>query len=349
MSSIGNLKIIKTDKRLVGRQRSLGKNKPNKFEQLYNNYITIQAKKEKLKQKIISEREKNEKLQCTFTPKLTKMKKIFSNKLNNSKAKEESSENQSGTKNLKKSYSKIDNLIYRQNIWLQNKNNKLKKRIVTETMKKMEKYVFEPKLNQRNKKTISNLKTETLKIIERPDFYLNYIQKNKQYRKNKSNSKVYEYPITHGEKSPNKLKLLKLDKSNDYDYTRHQLTERSYLLKDKSNSNFNNISITNSNKSVNKKEKQKVRKSFPKTKLKASKITVDELYKKIYLREKENLNKEIKDYINENIDILFGEKEQIYFKEAMERLHNSLINLNLNDEQEDESNSKNGNIYSIEE
>lgn len=345
MDSIGNLKIIKTDKRIVGRQRTPDKNKPNKFEQLYNNYITIQTKKERLKQKIISEREKNEKLQCTFTPKLTKMKKNF----NNSKANEESSKNNKGTEKLIKSGSKIDNLINRQNIWLQRKNNKLKKRIVAETMKNMETYVFEPKLNQRNKKMISNLKTETHKIIERPVFYLNYIEKNKQYRNNKSNSKFYEYPITHGKKSPNKLKLLKLDKSNDYDYTRHQLTERSYLLKNKSNSNFNNISITINNKSLNKKIKEKIGKSFPKTKLKASTITVDELYKKIYLREKENLNKEIKDYTNENIDILFGDKKQIHFKEAMERLHNSLINLNLNDEQEDESNLKNGSANSIEE
>ena len=330
MSSIGNLKLIKTDKRIVGRKRSLGKNSPNKFEQLYNNYKTIKAKKEILKQKIISEREKNEKIECTFTPKLTKMKKIFNNKLNNSKVKEQSSKNKKRTENLLKSESKMDNLIKRQNIWLQNKNNKLKKRIVAETMKNMETYIFEPKLNKRNRKTISNLKTETHKIIERPDFYLNYIQKNHQYRKNKSNSKVYEFPITHGEKSTNKLKLLKLNKSNDYDYTRHQLTERSYILKNKSNSTFNNISISTSNKSSNRKVKEKVRKDFPKTKLKASNITADDLYKMVYLREKENLNKDLKDYTNENIDILFGEKEQIHFRQAMERLHNSLINLNLN-------------------
>ena len=324
MSSQNNLRIIKMEKRIVGRQRSFGKSNQNTFEKLYNNYKTRNANMEKLKARINSERKKNELLECTFSPKLTKMKKIFNKK--------STSTNNKSVKNILKSDSKIVNLINRQNKWLENRNNKLKKRIVTETMKSMETYVFEPKIKKINKRTISNLKTEASKIIEKPDSYLNYIKKNNQFRKNKSNSKVYEFPITHGKKSPNNLKRLKLNRSNDYDYTKHQLTERSYMLKNNSNSNYNNISISSSNKSFNKKELEKEikKKSIQLSKLK--KLNPDEIYKMVYLKEKERLNKEISDNTNENLEILFEGKEQIFFRKAMEKLHTIIINLNLDDE-----------------
>ena len=325
MSSLGNLKIIKMEKRMVGRQRSLGKSNQNTFEKLYNNYKTRNAKMEKLKERINSERKKNELTECTFSPKLTKMKKIFSKK--------SSSKNKNSIQNVLKTDSKKDNLFYRQSLWLENRNNKLKKRIVTETMKSMETCVFEPKINKINKRTISNLKTETSKLIEKPDYYLNYIKKNKQFRKNKSNSKVYEFPITHGEKSPNNLKLLKLNRSNDYDYTKHQLSERSNVIQNNRNSNFkNNISISISNKSFNKKEKEQEikRKNIQLSKLKN--LSPDEIYKMIYLKEKERLNKEISDNSNKNLENIFEGKEQIHFKKAMEKIHTIIINLNLDDE-----------------
>ena len=322
MSSPKNLKIIKMEKRVVRRQRSFGQNNQNTFEKLYNNYKTRNAKMEKLKERINSERKKNELTECTFSPKLTKMKNIFNKK--------STSTNKKSINNILKSDSKIVNLINRQNKWLENRNNKLKKRIVTETMKSMETCVFEPKIKKINKRIISNLKAEASKIIEKPDSYINYIKKNNQFRKNKSNSKMYEFPITHGEKSPKNLKRLKLNRSNDYDYTKHQLTERSCMLQNKNNSNNNNISITSSNKSFNKKELEIKRKSIQLSKLKN--LNPDEIYKMIYLKEKERLNKEISDNTNENLEKIFEGKEQIHFKKAMEKLHTIIINLNLDDE-----------------
>ena len=310
------------EKRVVRRQRSFGQNNQNTFEKLYNNYKTRNAKMEKLKERINSERKKNELSECTFSPKLTKMKNIFNKK--------STSTNKKSINNILKSDSKIVNLINRQNKWLENKNNKLKKRIVTETMKSMETCVFEPKIKKINKRIISNLKAEASKIIEKPDSYINYIKKNNQFRKNKSNSKMYEFPITHGEKSPKNLKRLKLNRSNDYDYTKHQLTERSCMLQNKNNSNNNNISITSSNKSFNKKEIEIKRKSIQLSKLKN--LNPDEIYKMIYLKEKERLNKEISDNTNENLEKIFEGKEQIHFKKAMEKLHTIIINLNLDDE-----------------
>ena len=310
------------EKRVVRRQRSFGQNNQNTFEKLYNNYKTRNAKMEKLKERINSERKKNELSECTFSPKLTKMKNIFNKK--------STSTNKKSINNILKSDSKIVNLINRQNKWLENRNNKLKKRIVTETMKSMETCVFEPKIKKINKRIISNLKAEASKIIEKPDSYINYIKKNNQFRKNKSNSKMYEFPITHGEKSPKNLKRLKLNRSNDYDYTKHQLTERSCMLQNKNNSNNNNISITSSNKSFNKKEIEIKRKSIQLSKLKN--LNPDEIYKMIYLKEKERLNKEISDNTNENLEKIFEGKEQIHFKKAMEKLHTIIINLNLDDE-----------------
>ena len=61
MSSNGKTKIIKTEKRIVIRQKSPVKNNQTKFDQLYQNYITIRAKNELLRQRILQEREKKEK------------------------------------------------------------------------------------------------------------------------------------------------------------------------------------------------------------------------------------------------------------------------------------------------
>ena len=80
MSSNGKTKIIKTEKRIVIRQKSPVKNNQTKFDQLYQNYITIRAKNELLRQRILQEREKKELSYCTFSPKLTKIRKIIFSK-----------------------------------------------------------------------------------------------------------------------------------------------------------------------------------------------------------------------------------------------------------------------------
>lgn len=345
MSSSGKVKIIKTQKRIVERQKSPIKKNQDKFEQLYENYKTIKAKNELLKQRILSEREKNEFSECTFTPKLTKMKNMFKKKPINLSLKAEALKNKREQKNKLRPESNFVNLVNRQNEWLENKNNKLNKRIVTETMKKMERCVFEPKLQKVKKKTFTNLKTEASKIIEKPDSYMNFINKNRQFRKNKSNSKLYEYPITKGLKSPlkSKSKILKVNKINDYDYTRHLLTERSYVLKNQSNSNLNNnVSITLSNKSFFSKKQEKRQKSIPLKRLKINNYyTVDEIYKMVYFKEREKMICEIEDYTDDYMELLFKGKEKIPFKKAMERLHYALINLDLNNEVE--KNGFNGN------
>ena len=336
MSSSGNVIIIKSKKRLVKRKRSPNNGNQKKFQQLYDNYKTSQAKKEMLKQSILSEREKKYLTECTFSPKTTKMKKIFNKNLVEPSIKEEIIKNKNEKKTLVNSKSNLENWIIRQNQWLENKNDKLNRRIVTETMKNMEKCVFEPQIQKVRKRTISNMKTETQKIIGKPDSYLNYIHKNRDFRKSRSNSRSYEYPITGDWKSPYKNKHSKINRRNNYDYTKHQLTEKSFMLKNKSNSNSNNnISISTSNKSFNAKEKSKV--NNPISKIDINNLNADELYKMIYLKEKEKINQDIKDYTDENIEKLFKGKEYIYFKKAMERVHTVLVNLNLDEEKENKN------------
>ena len=333
MSSLGNQKIIKAQKRLVVRHKSPKRNYQNKFEELYQNYKTRKAKNELLKQRILSEREQKDLTECTFTPKITKLKNIFIKKPVKLTLKEEALKNQKANKIQLESH--LTDLINRQNEWLENKKNRLNRRIVAETMKNLEKCVFEPKIQKPNKKTIYNLRSEARKIIEKPDSYLNFITKNREFRKNKSNSKFYEYPISKGLVSPRKFRLLKLNKINDYDYTKHQLTERSLIFKNQSKSNLNNnLSISLSNKSFHIKKKEPRKTSVPSSKLKINNITDDELYKMVSLKEKEKINKEMKEHTDENMDSLFQGKDKVNFKEAMDRLHYALVNLKLDNENE---------------
>ena len=340
MSSSRVSKIMLTQRRLVERKKSPRKTSPNKFDQLYDNYKTMQANNEKLKQIILFEREKKHLTECTFKPQTNIQSKKFNKKLFRSPAKKEVNKN----KKEMKTDSKIIDLINRQNKWIQNKNDKLNRRIVSETMKNMEKCIFEPQINKFKKRTISNLKTETQKIIDQPQSYLEFIKKTREFRKNKSNSRLYEYPISGDWKSPYKKKNSRLNRINDYDYTKHQLTSKSYILSNKTSSNFiSNKSINISNKSFNGKEN--ANKVIQISKIKINNLKGDELYKMVYLEGKEKLNKEIKDYANENLEKLFQGKEKINFKQAIERIHTVLIDLCLDNskEIEEKENHINGN------
>ena len=329
----GNKKIKKTQKRLVERQRSTEKNHNNKCQLLNENKNEKQSREQLKRIKMHSIRERKE--LSTFSPKLTKYKNKYSKNQNNALLKKERTEMRINTD------TNITDWINRQNVWMENKKNKLNERIVIETMKKMEKCIFEPKINKVNKKIISNLKIESHKILEKPESYINYVRKSIQFRKNKSTSKNNEYPITKDAKSPykGKNKIIKINKLNDYDYTKHQLTGRNYLLHNKCNSSYNNISINVTNKSFNAKDKEKTRRSIPLSKLKLTNLSEDELYKMVYLNEKDKIEKKLKDFTDKTEEMIFKGKEQIHFKKALEKLHITLININLDDSKNNEDNN----------
>lgn len=337
---------IKIKKRFVDRQRSSEKKQQNKIPQIEINYKTIQQRKELGRRKLLFKRKKNELTQGALSPKTTKSKKITSKNKAESNLKKESILKRINTD------SNMSDWINRQNIWMENKIRKLNERIVTETLKTLEKCNFEPKINKVNKKIISNLNIETNKIIQRPQSYVNYIRKSKIFRENKSNSKPKIPEYQKGKKENNSIKhknkLLKINKLNNYDYTKHQLTEKNSSFTRKCNTNNNSSSITISSKSFNIKEKEKTRRSIPLLKLKLTNLSEDELYNMIYKNEKDKLNKKLKDYTTENEDKIFEGKKQIYFRQAMENLHSAiiLINSDLDDETNGEEKSNNNEISS---
>ena len=161
---------IKIKKRFVDRQRSSEKKQQNKIPQIEINYKTIQQRKELGRRNLMFKRKKNELTQGALSPKTTKSKKITSKNKAESNLKKESILKRINTD------SNMSDWINRQNIWMENKIRKLNERIVTETLKTLEKCNFEPKINKVNKKIISNLNIETNKIIQRPQSYVNYIR-----------------------------------------------------------------------------------------------------------------------------------------------------------------------------
>lgn len=97
-----------------------------------------------------------------------------------------------------------------------------------------------------------------------------------------------------------------------------------------------NFSTCASIRSDNRKNIIKTKKSIPISKLKITNISNEELYSLIYNNEKEKIEKNLNDYTEENVEKLFGDKKQINFRQAMDGLHNALINLDLSDESDDE-------------
>ena len=132
---------IKIKKRFVDRQRSSEKKQQNKIPQIEINYKTIQQRKELGRRKLLFKRKKNELTQGAFSPKTTKSKKITSKNKAESNLKKESILKRINTD------SNMSDWINRQNIWMENKIRKLNERIVTETLKTLEKCNFEPKIN----------------------------------------------------------------------------------------------------------------------------------------------------------------------------------------------------------
>ena len=325
-----NPKYIKKEDRSKEKQTSTGKTRQKKFQKLYNDYKTQRTKEEEYRQKMLSEREKKELAECSFNPKITKNNSLYKKKPFEAITQEERNKNKIKGQEKLKSDSKIINLINRQNKWLENKNNRLNQRIVADAIKKVEGCVFEPKIKNISNKMSSNLKIDSYKLVEKPDPYLNFINKTKKYRESKNSGSKDNTKIKNW-KSPNRKKIIM---DNDYDYTRHELTENIYLLKNNSYSNnIDNISNSMSNKSFNNKEK--IKKSIPISKLKLTNISNDELYSMIYYNGKVKINKSLNIYLDENIQKIFGEKNQIYFKQAMEGLHQILINLDIRDDEDD--------------
>ena len=103
------MKILKTK-----RGKSSEKNHNKKFQQLYDYYKYQKTKEERYRQRILSEREKKELAECTFS-------KICKNKPFEALTQKERDNNKIKAMELLKTDENIANLIDRQNKWLEKK------------------------------------------------------------------------------------------------------------------------------------------------------------------------------------------------------------------------------------
>ena len=341
----------KYNQKVIKRNRSpqIVNNKiPDKFELLYQNYGTNKTRVELKRQKILEEKEKNEMAECSFNPKINSSSS-FKKKIYNKNLKQNGNNENGKKEKCQKLEQRCENFYYRQTKWLEEKNKKIDNKKVEEAFKNVEGCVFEPEIN---KQTANNYKTESLKLVEDPFSYLNFIERLKKGREEnqrKKSTQLRNQKIKTTRSPPVNFRLKK--KYNNYDYTKHELSENCFmiqssskpkynLVKNRSNENFNrsNNATNSSHNHTSRGEKNAGnKKSIPFSKMKITNLSNDELYNMIYMSEKDKFEKEAKDYTEENANIVFGGKKQITFKQALENLHNILINMDFNDKDDDDN------------
>ena len=324
---------------------------PDKFELLYKNYSSNKTREKLKRQKILEEKEKHEMAECSFNPKINS-NPTFKKKINSKNLKKNGNNSERTKEKTKKFATELrsENFYNRQTKWLEEKNKKIDHKKVEEAFKNVEGCIFEPQIN---KQITNNYKTESLKLVEDPFSYLNFIERLKKGRE--ENEKKKSLQLRNHEvktsRSPPMSSRFK-QKYNNYDYTKHELSENCFvfksssnpknnMIKNKSNENLNksnNATNTNTYQTLKNKGEKYVgnKKSLPFSKMKFTNISNDELYALIYMTEKEKLEKQVIDYTEENMDNAFGGKKQIMFKQALENLHNILINMDFNDKDDDE-------------
>lgn len=314
-----------------------------RYNLLYNLNKIHKEKEEDYRQKMLKQRELSELSECSFIPKTNKdfqYKKalIFNNNNNNtifsSNNKIISSDKSSKdkTKSEEMTDNTISDLLKRQEIWINKKNKKIEISKQLETNKLKEKFIFIPEINKNNKKIFNDMKIDTQEIVADPESYKEFIDRNKKNQKNlEMNNKEINLVRNSGNKSN------KSNKSN-YDYTEHKLISRNYIY-------YNNNTF---NTKINKQCKSVDMKKFPAsktnnmlyTKCKISDIKNDDIYSMIYMENKEKLENRINDGFSEQDNKnMFNGKTQIEFKEALDIIHQKLINLDIFDESDDEENN----------
>ena len=142
----------------------------NYGERLYNKGLKLQEKTNEKIQKIKNEKEKNEKKNFTFKPKLNNISYTFLTKISHNKLKNNNEENIKNYKN-----------------YINNKIESLKEKYD----KKEEKYSFNPKINKRSKTIDKNNSYKIKKIIPRYEtLYDNY--KKKELDIHNLSNKIYD-------------------------------------------------------------------------------------------------------------------------------------------------------------
>ena len=305
---------------------------PNEgYKRLYNLNKLNKEKEEDYRNKILKQRELNELSECSFFPKTNKdfenkKENIFNNiNFNNNNTNNQNlftDKSSFDSKNKNKSEvmndSIISDLLKRQEEWLKKKNKKMEINKQLEKNRVNKKLIFSPEINKIN---LDFMKINTQEIVEDPESYKEFIDRNKK------NNKLLEINTN------NKIRYSWNKNSNNsnnsnYDYTEHRLINKSLL----SNKNYRNSKSTDV-----KKIKEKKNFVYNKSKIDDLKNN-DDIYSLLYMENKEKNENRINDGFNEqDKKNIFNGKTQIEFKEALDILHDRLINLNIFDDSDDDN------------
>ena len=297
-------------------------NAPNKgYKRLYNLNKIKKEKEEDYRQKMLKIREFNELSECSFAPKVnkdfeSKKENIFnnininSNNTNNQNLfTDKSSSFGNKDKNEDMTDLLISDLLKRQDEWIKKKNKKMELNKQLENDKVKENLVFTPEINKNN---LDYMKIDAQEIVADPESYKDYIDRNKKVQKNME--------IINNIKIRNSC-------NNKYDYTEHKLIYKNSYSK---NNRYKE------SKSVDMK-KQIKGKNIVYNKSKINNINNDDIYSMIYNENKEKYeNRKNYGFNEEEKKNIFNGKTQLEFREALDILHQKLINLDIYDDSDDE-------------
>ena len=298
------------------------------YKRLYNLNKLNKEKEEDYRQKILRQRELNELSECSFFPKVNsdfeyKKENIFNNTNinNNQNLLTDKSSFSSKFKNKSEEMTDfiISDLLKRQEEWIAKKNKKieLNKQLQKNLVNK--KLIFSPEINKIN---LDYMKIDAQEVVEDPESYKEFIDRNKKYQKN---MEINNNNIGYINKTRNTWN--KNIGNYNYDYTEHRLINKNGINKNKKNCKSVDI------------KKQKPKKNMVYTKTKINKINNDDIYSLIYFENKEKYENRINEGFSEQEKKnIFNGKKQIEFKEALDILHDKLINLDL---LEDDDNNDN--------
>ena len=300
------------------------------YKRLYNLNKLNKEKEEDYRQKILKQRELNELSECSFFPKVNKdfeyKKENIFNNINNT--------NINNNQNLltdKSSFSSkfknksdevtdfiISDLLKRQEEWIEKKNKKIELNKEIQKNRVNKKLIFSPEINKIN---LDFMKIDAQEVVEDPESYKEFIDRNKKTQKNMEINNINNNTTNKTRNTWNK----KISNYN-YDYTEHRLINKNVINGNKKNCKSVDI------------KRQKPKKNMIYTKTKINKINNDEIYALIYFENKEKYENRINEGFSEQEKKnIFNGKKQIEFKEALDILHDKLINLDILDDEDNEN------------
>ena len=291
-----------------------------RYKRLYNLNKIKQEREEDYRQKMLKLRELNELSECSFVPKVNKdfeykkdniFNNINTNNSNNNKYLFTDKSSSFGNKGKSEEMTDIliSDLLKRQDEWIKKKNKKMELNKQLENDKVKENLVFTPEINKNN---LDYMKIDAQEIVADPESYKDYIDRNKKVQKNME--------IINNIKIRNSC-------NNKYDYTEHKLIYKNSYSK---NNRYKE------SKSVDMK-KQIKGKNIVYNKSKINNINNDDIYSMIYNENKEKYeNRKNYGFNEEERKNIFNGKTQLEFREALDILHQKLINLDIYDDSDDE-------------